>query len=186
MTCRYNYKGHIFNSEAELDDFLLERDKYLSKYGDMVFSMTTQQNASYDLIDKASKRALDRKQKWETEKERYTEDGIRREYKVPYMGVNEFLDGLTNTDDKLFFPEFIEHNYWTKRFIAWSEGDYNDDEKKLFGFDKNPPILDLHPELMNFKPDKSWNSDELRAKFKDVTTKQQQELRDKMENQWKN
>jgi hypothetical protein len=41
MICTYNYLGKTFNSEAELDDFLLEKDKYLSQYGDIVFSMTT-------------------------------------------------------------------------------------------------------------------------------------------------
>ena len=29
MICTYIYKGKKFNSEAELDDFLLEKDKYL-------------------------------------------------------------------------------------------------------------------------------------------------------------
>lgn len=39
MICNYIYRGHKFNSEAELDDFLLEKDKYLSEFGDIVFSM---------------------------------------------------------------------------------------------------------------------------------------------------
>jgi hypothetical protein len=29
MNCIYKYKNHVFNSESELDDFLLEKDKYL-------------------------------------------------------------------------------------------------------------------------------------------------------------
>jgi hypothetical protein len=29
MICTYKYRGYTFNSEAELDDFLLEKDKYL-------------------------------------------------------------------------------------------------------------------------------------------------------------
>jgi hypothetical protein len=128
MTCKYIYKNHTFNSEAELDDFLLEKDKFLSKFKDLVFSMTTPQLNSCDLVDKASKKAMEKKKEWETNKQRYTEDGVRREYKLPYMGVNEFLEGLTDEDDKLFFPEFIEHNYWTKRFIDWSNGEYTPDE----------------------------------------------------------
>jgi probable DNA metabolism protein len=48
----------------------------------------------------------------------------------PYMGVNEFLDGFTNSDNKLFYPKFIEFEYWRRRFLAWSEGDYTDDEKE--------------------------------------------------------
>ena len=107
MTCKYIYKKHTFNSEAELDDFLLERSKFLSKFGDLVFSMSTATAHSLDLITRASEKALEKKKQWETNKERYTEDGARREYKLPYMGVNEFLEGLTNEDDKLFYPEFI-------------------------------------------------------------------------------
>ena len=31
MICKYIYKGHTFESEVELDDFLLEKRKYESK-----------------------------------------------------------------------------------------------------------------------------------------------------------
>jgi hypothetical protein len=37
MGCVYYYKNHKFNSELELDNFLLSKDKYFSKYGDIVF-----------------------------------------------------------------------------------------------------------------------------------------------------
>lgn len=187
MTCKYIYKKHTFNSEAELDDFLLERSKFLSKFGDLVFSMSTATAHSLDLITRASEKALEKKKQWETNKERYTEDGARREYKLPYMGVNEFLEGLTNEDDKLFYPEFIEHNYWTKRYLDWAEGKFNDDEMELFGFTKgSEPKIDTHPNLTNFKPKDSWTSDELREHFDNVTTQTQRELRAKMENKWKN
>lgn len=142
---------------------------------------------AYSQLDTASKKALEKKKDWDTNKVSYTEDGVRHEYQKPYMGVNEFLDGLTNSDDKLFFPEFIEHNYWTNRFLAWSEGDYNDDELKLFGFTKETaPKIDIHPDLTTFKADPSWNSETLYKKFGEVTTKIQQEMRDKMELKWKN
>ena len=38
MSCIYKYKGHTFNSEAELDDFLIEKHGYESKFGDIIFS----------------------------------------------------------------------------------------------------------------------------------------------------
>ena len=188
MSCIYTYKGKTFKSESELNDFLLEKDKYLREYSDIVFSKeTTAQMKAYSQLDTASKKALEKKKDWDTNKVSYTEDGVRHEYQKPYMGVNEFLDGLTNSDDKLFFPEFIEHNYWTNRFLAWSEGDYNDDELKLFGFTKETaPKIDIHPDLTTFKADPSWNSETLNKKFGEVTTKIQQEMRDKMELKWKN
>ena len=40
MGCIYDYKGRVFQTELELDDFLLERRHLVSKYGDIVFSKT--------------------------------------------------------------------------------------------------------------------------------------------------
>lgn len=44
MACRYIYKGHEFNSEVELDDFLIENKRFESILGDSVFSATSAQN----------------------------------------------------------------------------------------------------------------------------------------------
>jgi hypothetical protein len=41
MSCIYTYKGKTFKSESELNDFLLEKDKYLREYSDIVFSKET-------------------------------------------------------------------------------------------------------------------------------------------------
>jgi hypothetical protein len=103
------------------------------------------------------------------------------------MGVNEFLDGLTNEDGKLFYPEFIEFEYWSRRFLDWAEGKYTDDEIELFGFTKgSEPKLDIHPDLNTFKVDESWDIDTINKKFNEVTTDEQRKLRDKMELKWKN
>lgn len=189
MICTYTYKGRTFNSEAELDDFLLEKDKYLSKFEDIVFSMepTTAQLNTYDVLDIMSKKALDLKSRWEAERVKYTEDGTVEEHKRPYAGVNEFLSGLRNSDGKLFFPEFVEHNYWTKRYVDWSKGEYTPDESELFGVPEHGgPKLDLHPELLNFQADPSWNAKTLQQKFEAVTTSEQDTFRKKMEDKWKN
>lgn len=187
MNCIYIYKGHTFNSETELNDFLLEKDKYLSKYGDIVFSEKTEQIVAVDKLHDASEKAKEIKKQYDLNKIRYTEDGAREEMKLPYMGVNDFLDGMTNSDDKLFYPKFIEFEYWRRRFLDWSEGNYTDDEKEVFGFDdKNAPKLEIHPDLKSFFLDKSLSEEELNKKIKEITTKEQQELRDKMEFKWKN
>ena len=178
MICTYIYKGNKFNSEAELDDFLLEKDKYLSQYGDIVFSMTSAQTSAYNSLDQATKTAVATKAqaKWKTAKKIYTEDGVYANIK-PYMGVNEFLEGLTNSDDKLFFPEFVENNYWTKRFLDWAEGKYTEDEQELFGFTADvKPKFDVHPDLLTFKGED----------LNEVSTEEQKKLRAKMEEKWKN
>ena len=38
MTCKWVYKGHEFNSEIELDDFLIENKRFESTLRDVVFS----------------------------------------------------------------------------------------------------------------------------------------------------
>lgn len=187
MICTYKYRGKTFNSEQELDDFLLEKDKYLHEFGDIVFSMTTSQSYSKSQVEQATKTAMEKKKAFDLETKRYTEDGLIEEYKKPYMGVNQFLEGLKNSDNKLLFPEFVEHNYWTNRFLAWSEADYNEDELQLFGFTKETaPKLDINPELLNFKPNPNWTLEQLQKEFDKVTTKEERELRDKMELKWKN
>ena len=50
MGCIYDYKGHIFQSELELDDFLLERRHLVSKYGDIVFAKSNRAIQTYDSI----------------------------------------------------------------------------------------------------------------------------------------
>lgn len=184
MICIYKYKGHVFNSEAELDDFLLEKDKYLKDFGDTVFSKTTAQLNTNSLMKTANDKAKKAKEKWDAAPKYYNEDGVMANIK-PYMGVNEFLEGLRNSNDRLYYPEFIEHNYWTQRFLAWEEGNYTDDELELFGFTKETaPKIDVHPDLKSFDASK-FSEKEVNKAFDKVTTKEQRDLRKKMEDKWK-
>ena len=189
MICTYTYKGRTFNSEAELDDFLLEKDKFLSEYGDIVFSVdpTTAQGKAYAKLDEATTRAKERKKIWDSERVIYTEDDAIFEYAKPYQGVNEFLSGLRNSEGRLFFPEFVEHNYWTKRYLDWANGEYTKDEAELFGFPEHGgPRLDVHPGLTSFEAETTWDSKKARKEFDNVTTTEQRKLREKMEYKWKN
>ena len=185
MICKYIYKGKTFNSEAELDDFLLEKDKYYKEFGDIVFSMTTPQAHARSLLKKSDENAQKAKEKWKAAEKYYTEDGVSANIK-PYMGVNEFLEGLRNSNDRLYYPEFVEYNYWTKRFLDWAEGHYTEDEAILFGVDKvNGPKLDLHPNLKTFEVDEKWDEKRTKKEFDNVTTEEQRKFRQKMEDKWK-
>lgn len=188
MICKYVYKGKTFNSEAELDDFLLEKDKYLSEFGDIVFSKaTTHQLTALSQLNDGISKAKTKKEEWKSSEKIYTEDGVKGKLSLPYMGVNEFLDGLTNEDNKLFYPQFIESNYWKKRYLDWAEGKYTDDERELFGFTKgNEPKIELHSDLISFEINEDWDEKTVKEKFDKVSTKEQNELRSKMENKWKN
>ena len=51
MACIYIYKNHTFNSENELDDFIMDLLPFESKYGDLVFQVTVEQT---NVIDKVN------------------------------------------------------------------------------------------------------------------------------------
>jgi 6-pyruvoyl-tetrahydropterin synthase len=43
MACKYILHGHEFNSEIELDAFLLGKEKYYSKYKDLIFNKISEE-----------------------------------------------------------------------------------------------------------------------------------------------
>ena len=64
MKCIYSYKGKQFQSIQQLDDFLLEKQIYESKYGDLVFSMTEKQLSAQNRIDSINKEAEELNKKY--------------------------------------------------------------------------------------------------------------------------
>ena len=140
------YKGHKFNSELELDDFLLENGKFESTLGDIVFSRTAPQNAVSSKLSTIAKDTAELRRKykeWEkSNKITYNDLGDESFEQPPFIGVNKFLSGLTNEEGKLLFPEFRENEYWDKRYAQWKEGNFNKDELdeiEELGYDKNNP-----------------------------------------------
>ena len=136
MGCIYDYKGHIFQSELELDDFLLERRHLVSKYGDIVFAKSNRAIQTYDSIMnlKMDTEAL-KANKTISE----TEDGKNDIENINvsgngYIGVNKFLQGLRNLDGGLLFPEFRPENYWKEIRQRWAGGNFDKEEAAaIFG-----------------------------------------------------
>jgi len=62
MSCIYKYKGHTFNSISELDDFLIEKFGYESKFGDLIFEKSTKFLRTKDIIEN---KILKDSAKWE-------------------------------------------------------------------------------------------------------------------------
>ena len=120
MKCRYNYKGHIFESEAALDDFLIEKRKYESKFGDIVFSKSHAFLRAKDIIEnKIMKDAEEYQHKMKIRNARlkgYSFDGDEvLDFERPYVGVNRFLSGLKNDAGDYIVLDFEIENYWAKR-----------------------------------------------------------------------
>lgn len=133
MACRYIYKGHEFNSEIELDDFLLERKPFEPVLGDAVFSTGSPQVlAALEVISKEAREVQKKYREWQKQgKVTYNEDGEESFEQPPYIGVNKFLSGLTNAEGELLFPEFREEEYWNRRFAKWKNGDFTNPDGTL-------------------------------------------------------
>lgn len=146
MACRYFYNGHKFDSEIELDDFLIANGKLVSKLGDIVFSQTPAQNQVASMlrdIDRGSKDLQDKYREWRhSKKMHYNENGEELFEDPPYIGVNRFLSGLKNSDGQLLFPEFREEAYWAKKTAEWREGKFTDDEIAIFETQQGDPVTD--------------------------------------------
>lgn len=142
MACTYNYKGHFFSSELALDDFLLEREKYLPKLGDIVFDAKTRQNHTHDRLLEIAKTCEKLKEQYDKLKrsrklgEGCDEDGENFSNVPPYIGVNRYL-AQERKNGSRYVPEFKDKEYWTRREKKWKEGSFTDEEKELFGLPAN-------------------------------------------------
>lgn len=147
MACRYFYKGHEFNSELELDDFLLEKLPFEPILGDMVFSTNTQEQILVEsqIVDIEKHSQAVRKQADEIFKQNreYDENGDPIIKKPPFIGVNRFVREYRTPNGSQIVREFREKSYWAERFADWKHGLYTPDEKALFGIttEKGPEIV---------------------------------------------
>jgi hypothetical protein len=152
MSCIYKYKGHTFNSEAELDDFLIEKFGYESKFGDIVFNKSSNFLRTKDIIEnKVMKEAKEKEHLMKIRNARlrasYYDGEEILDLKPPYVGVNKFLSGLEHPEKGLLMPEFrLEEEYWPRRREKWTsplKSDENladrftDDEINIF-FEADP------------------------------------------------
>ena len=51
MACVYFYKGKLIGNEIQLNDFLIERRQFHSKYGDIVYQRSQRLNQSIKTVD---------------------------------------------------------------------------------------------------------------------------------------
>lgn len=126
MKCKYIYKGHIFNSEAALDDFLIEKHQYESKFGDIVFSKGKPFLRAKDIIEnKIMKDAEKLQHKMKIIQARKRGDAFddeeMLEFEKPFIGVNRFLSGLKTDEGDYIVLDFIVDNYWAKRKEFWTK-----------------------------------------------------------------
>lgn len=201
-SCNYFYKGKLIGDIIKLDDFLLSGEKYYAGMSDQVFQRQYTKDDEKvqkvtNTLNKAKRDNLEVIKKWSEAKKQMINDEELIKLKRPLVGVTEFLSGQTDSNGKLYFPEFDEGQYWSRRFYAWTSGKralepngsdgFTQAEIDLF-FDSDESKITAVP-LGN---DRDWkNADGTfkadpdnrdRVKF---GTDEQNRLRELMEDKWK-
>lgn len=164
MSCVYYLEGHKFDSELALNDFLLERYRFKSALGDIVFQQaTTNQLSAMNTLKEITKQS---EKAFSSKRTRvWDDDGKTWIWKKPYIGVNKFLSEYRDENGKRLFPTVDMENYWkgadgkSGRYADWAKGLYTDDEKELFfpeGF--NGQKISSDQEFYRNKMESKWEA----------------------------
>lgn len=145
MACIYIFNGHTFNSELELDNFLIEKYDHYKKYGDQVFSQKNpliQSKQRLEQLQEKSQAHWDAYLKMKREQSYlFDATGDVDFIKEPYKGVTKYLS-QKEVDGRRLHPEFCDNEYWKRQFRAWEDGNFGKIEQELFGFkEKDTPII---------------------------------------------
>lgn len=158
MACIYKYRGVTFQSELELDNFLIDKGDFIDKYGDLVFNATKVQMSTADQLDEIRQKAEQvngAARIWRAANKTYGEDGEVSIVKPPYIGVNAFLASFKNEQILL---EFRDKSYWDLRYANWKEGSYTEQEKETFNVNDGDKLDEADFEKYREKMEFRWKS----------------------------
>ena len=120
MKCKFIYNNRVFESEADLDEYLIVTTALKPSLGDIVFkNWSKQQLSTYDKIqssEKAVEEAIKRGEIKTSEEQGEPEDmdGIKGNGR--YKSITELIHEIrtvdSNGEEHPLFPIFIEDNYW--------------------------------------------------------------------------
>jgi hypothetical protein len=136
MACLYYYKGKLIGNEIQLNDFLIERKQFHSKYGDVVFQRSNKANQIVKTIDEtiipeSAKWKAKMDEMWRNGGKLYDEDGdkviVYDKKNPPFIGVNKYINKFGATTNERIVAEFIPEEYWNKIFKRWNSNDFSDE-----------------------------------------------------------
>ena len=132
MACVYKYKSIVFNSELELDDFILSNSKDLvDQIGDLAYqALSSSQQArlkSIQAVQELNKTLKNDLKNKNRDPFNYMY-GDYVDVDKKYIAITKFLSGLKNIDGKLLFPEMIKENFFAERTKDWLIGRFTDRE----------------------------------------------------------
>ena len=138
MACLYYYKGKLIGNEIQLNDFLIERKQFHSKYGDVVFERSVLASHVANLIDtqitpesRSWKAKMDAM--WANGGFLYDDDGEKLiKYDAtnpPFIGVNKYIDHFGDDGNgSRLTAEFKPEEFWPRMFKMWNDGDFNNQD----------------------------------------------------------
>ena len=164
MACLYYYKGNLIGNEIQLNDFLIERKKFHSKYGDVVFQRSNKANQVIQIIDdniipESGKWKAKSDEMWRNGGRLYDQDGDKvilydRKH-PPFIGVNKYIDKFGEDNGERITAEFKPEEYWAKIFDRWRKGNFKENEdlveiiKQVTGDDPEQVPRPLTQETLN-------------------------------------
>ena len=137
MVCVYYYKDRLIGDEIQLNDFLIERKQFHSKYGDVVFQRSNAANQVIKTIDdyiipESGKWKSKMDEMWRNGGRLYDEDGdkivVYDKEHPPFIGVNKYIDKFGEQDNQRLTAEFKPEEFWPKMFKLWNEGNFENQE----------------------------------------------------------
>lgn len=153
MGCVYYYKGNLIGNEIQLNDFLIERKHFHSRYGDVVFQRSNTANRVIQIIDD---QIVPESGKWKTKYDEmwrrggrlYDADGdkviVYDKDHPPFNGVNKYISKFGAEENDRLTAEFIPEEYWSRMFDRWNKGD--------FGNENESDVLDIIKQVTGDDP----------------------------------
>ena len=143
MNCKYYYGTKVFNSELELDDFLLDRGpELMDKYEDFVGQEAAElrQLKWAEVMDDFAENSFNERKNGTTRYDTYAQS-----QDIEYQGtiaVTRFLSGL-EVGGHLLFPKFEEEIYFQNRIKSWkSNKEKRFTPRELEDFAEEPEFKD--------------------------------------------
>lgn len=140
MICTYIYKGQVFNSEAELNDFLIDKRKFESDFGDLVFSKSAQQLDTLSRLERLHRDTASQKAAWNKDAVWMDGEDISDRPK-PYISVTKYITSLTEDDGSPIVPIFIKDNYWQVKKEIWMNDKSGRDLNQKYEDDKDVGVF---------------------------------------------
>lgn len=162
MACKYILRGINFNSEEELNDFLLNLEGNQSSLNDVVYQkldgshirLTAEQNNYRKLLleaeneySKYEKQGIQLKSLQETEEVEPEDLDDVGSFKYPFISVTDLIHSLRGRKTEYAFPIFKSNEYWKEKFELYRNGTFDSYELQFIS-----DLLEKDPVTGNYKP----------------------------------